>query len=345
MTKLVMSLARESFDVGGIALSPNSHISNDGITRTPKPPLNNVSLLVKSIRTQKSLIHCRFETSGLARAIADSKADRFVAEHAYMAESFLTARPSEARESLMVNSHVSEADVWKNTRPKVMQFEHRRLVNDENRIATLARSTAYFDRGEALSSPAGKPYWLNLTLAPKAATDRSLTPPTLVFLGDRTWPPNEDAAQRTLKLWPLISAGIPKARLVLVGKPAMGSQPRQLPPDVQDMNFVSDLDGLLSSARALIAPVQTGGGVRVKILEAASIGLPVLGTRAALGSLRDVLPLDEHDDDANLIEGSRAMLMDPQLAKRSGTALFQTNADRWTERAPHTAIHDWLVGQ
>lgn len=345
MTRLVMSLAQESFEVGGIALSPHSHIRDDGIRRTPKPALNNVSLLARSIRTQKSLIHCRFATPGLEGAIAESKADRFVAEHTYMAESFLTARPGEARESLMVNSHVSEADVWKNTRPKVMQFEHRRLVNDENRIATLARSTAYFDRGEALSSPAAKPYWLNLTLAPKVAPDRSLTTPTLVFLGDRTWPPNEDAAQRTLKLWPLISAGISNARLVLVGKPARGTAPRQLPPGVQDMNFVSDLDGLLSSARALIAPVQTGGGVRVKILEAASIGLPVVGTRAALGSLRDVLPLDEHDDDARLVEASRALLMDPQLARRSGTALFQANADRWTERAPHTVIHDWLVGQ
>ena len=35
----------------------------------------------------------------------------------------------------------------------------------------------------------------------------------------------------------------------------------------------------------MIAPIKTGGGVRVKILDSIRMGLPVIGTTAAIGSL------------------------------------------------------------
>lgn len=345
MTRLVMSLARASFSVRGLALSRETQVFGDDIRRTPKPPLNGVDLLLKGIRTQRSLIHCRFNTPGLAKMIAESDADCFVAEHSYMAEPYLAVRADDSRNSLLVNTHVSEADVWKQTRSKVWHFERRKLERDEARVAKCARSVAYFDRDEADQSPAAKPYWLNLTLPPKIASDRSATAPFLVFLGDRTWPPNAEAARRTLRLWPRIASGISDARLVFVGKPENMAETVDLPAGVQDLKFVDNLDALLSDARALIAPVSAGGGVRVKILEAASIGLPVVGTRAALGSLGDVLPLKEYNEDNSLIQAARSYLMDANQAGIDGRDLFETNASRWALEAPHKDVQDWLVGK
>lgn len=343
MSKLVMSLARQSFSVRGIALSRSRLIRDDDITRVAKPALAKLTLAARSIRTSRSLIHSRFDTEELVGIIARSNADRFVAEHSYMAESFLSARKADASGSLLINTHVSEADVWKQTRPPAFRFEHRRIERDETRVASQARSVAYFDREESERSPAANAHWLNLTLPPKLSTDRAATNPTLVFLGDRTWPPNEHAAQRAVELWPRIARGISNARLLLVGKPSPNSKPQALPAGVEDMRFVDDLDGLLSSARALFAPVSSGGGVRVKILEAASIGLPVVGTGAALGSLASVFPLREYDDDESLVEAARAVLLDRDHARTCGRVLFEANDYRWKQGAPHSNIQDWLL--
>ncbi|MEZ2388354.1 glycosyltransferase [bacterium RCC_150] len=345
MSKLVMSLARHSCTVRGIALSRTPALRGDEITRVLKPSLDKIALVFGSLRTGRSLIHSRFDTKEIADLIATSSADRFVAEHSYMAEPFLSARPGDASRRLLINSHVSEADVWKETRPTILRLEHRRIERDETRVAIQARSVAYFDKEESQRSVSSKSHWLNLTLPPKAPTDRAATKPVLVFLGDRRWPPNEEAAKRAVKLWPEISNGISGARLLLIGKQASGSRRHTLPSGVEDLKFVEDLDGLLSNARALIAPVRAGGGVRVKILEAASIGLPVVGTHAALGSLGSVLPLTEYDNDKSLIAAARALLLDGYLARECGDSLFEVNAERWKQGAPHSNIQDWLQGK
>ncbi len=46
----------------------------------------------------------------------------------------------------------------------------------------------------------------------------------------------------------------------------------QYPDGVRDLGFVDDLPGFLGTCRAMIAPISTGGGVRVKILDAARMG-------------------------------------------------------------------------
>lgn len=345
MTKLVMALARDSFTVRGLALSRDVTLVGDDICRTEKPRINGVALIARSVGTRKSLIHCRFDTPGMAKLIADSPADRFVAEHSYMAEPYFAARQEEAGTSLLVNSHVSESEVWQLTKSPALQWEHRRLELDERSVAIRARSVAYFDRKEAERSPANSAYWLNLTLPSKVAADRAATSKRLVFLGDRSWPPNAEAARRAVELWPRISAGIADAELLLVGKPDPRARKVDLPAGVVDMEFVQDLDVLLSTARALIAPVAAGGGVRVKILEAASIGLPVVGSPAALGSLGEVLPITECQDDEKMVERARAYLLDPALAGASGRELFEANDSRWARGTPHSHVHDWLVGK
>jgi glycosyltransferase involved in cell wall biosynthesis len=345
MTKLVMDLARQSFDVRGFALSPDPGRSGDGIIRTRKPPVNSLALVGTSLGGQKSLIHCRFNTVGLAKLISDSAADVFVAEHSYMAESYLSVRSHDAGQRLLVNAHVSEAEVWQLTKPKLVRWEHKRIKADENRVAGRAKSVAYFDREEARKSSSSKSYWLNLTLPPQEFVDRSVTPKRLVFLGDRTWPPNADAAKKAVRLWPTIAAGISGAELLLVGKPEKGARPGSLPSGVKDLSFVHNLSDLLSTARALIAPVSAGGGVRVKILEAARIGLPVVGTRQALGSLAVVLPIEEYEDDVQFIQAAREYLMNPRRAGIHGSKLYEANAARWSQKIPHGIVHDWLVGK
>ena len=165
----------------------------------------------------------------------------------------------------------------------------------------------------------------------------------LVFLGDRQWPPNQEAFEILLQWWPDIARGIDGAELCIVGSPDTSAKQRDLPDGVRDLGFVDDLDAFLDSCRALVAPIMTGGGVRVKILDAASRGLPVVGTPAAVGSLEAVLGVSGLPERAEIVSACRELLLDRDKATAIGDALFQTNSSRWFDRKPHTSVAEWLA--
>jgi hypothetical protein len=96
MSRLMMRLAAESFDVSAICLSQASGTTvadfvpgGIPLTRVAKPAIRPLRLLAGAITRRRSLVHIRFDSPGLVAAIERSDADTFVAEHSYMAESFL----------------------------------------------------------------------------------------------------------------------------------------------------------------------------------------------------------------------------------------------------------------
>jgi len=88
--------------------------------------------------------------------------------------------------------------------------------------------------------------------------------------------------------------------------------------------------------------VSTGGGVRVKILDAASRGLPVVATSAAVGSLSTVFEIPPHDDRGGFVEAARAMLLDRGAAAAEGARIHTINASRWTAGVPQRTVLDWI---
>jgi polysaccharide biosynthesis protein PslH len=102
-------------------------------------------------------------------------------------------------------------------------------------------------------------------------------PDTLIFSGSLSYSANYDAMNWFIQeVYPLIQAQVPAVRLVITGKP--GKQP--LPPadNVTLTGFVDDVRPLITSAGISLAPLRLGGGTRLKILEAMSLGTPVVTT-------------------------------------------------------------------
>ena len=110
-------------------------------------------------------------------------------------------------------------------------------------------------------------------------TGRSVAAPSLLFLGSMDWSPNVAAVisfvQETL---PQLRKRFPGLRLSIVG--------RDPPPEVLALagrgvdvtGRVEDVRPYLEKASALIVPLESGGGTRIKILEAFAAGLPVIST-------------------------------------------------------------------
>jgi hypothetical protein len=92
----------------------------------------------------------------------------------------------------------------------------------------------------------------------------------------------------------------------------------------------------------MAAPVSVGGGVRVKLLEAAARGLPVVATPEAIGSIEASLGMSAVQDVPDFVSRCRTFLLDADVAAADGARLHAANARRWTDRVGHEAVHEWL---
>lgn len=337
LSRLMMQLARQAFEVRSICLSKETGVTPD-VVRVPKPKVD-AQLLLKSVRPTRSIVHGRYDVDTLRDAIDASESDVYVAEHSYMAESFL--RSAKVGKPFAINTVNTESQVWKATRGLIGRIEAPRILHDEIRVARAADAVGTYDADEAQmyrNKGVRDARWIDLTLEPAPQLDLSTTAKRLVFMGTRGWPPNQEAFRMALEYWPTISAGIDGAELCIIGSKASGAKDPVYPDGVRDLGFVDDLHKFLGTCRALIAPVGTGGGVRVKILDAASKGLPVVGTSAAVGSLGPTFELPTFDEKGEFIAECRRYLLDRTASVKAGQRIYELNASRWEERKPHSIV-------
>lgn len=102
---------------------------------------------------------------------------------------------------------------------------------------------------------------------------------SMVMLGDMKWPPNRDAALWfTREILPLVVAEIPDAKLYLLG----GNPPiAQLPPASENLRIegrVPEVAPYFERAALGLIPLRVGGGMRVKMIEMMSAGMPIVST-------------------------------------------------------------------
>jgi polysaccharide biosynthesis protein PslH len=100
----------------------------------------------------------------------------------------------------------------------------------------------------------------------------------LLFLGDLTYPPNVEGLH-----W-FVDHVLPRARqverLLVVGR---GVAPRA--PKVESTGFLPDLDEAWRRVAAMVVPLRSGGGTRLKVLDAMGAGVPVISTRFGVDGL------------------------------------------------------------
>lgn len=345
LSRLLMDLARESASVDVLCLSYDESSTSQGIQRVQKPEVSLAKIAARSLRDRKSLVHTRFNVDAYVEALNGIDSDIFIADHSYMAEPYLRSRHHGSDAKLLVNTVISESLVWTATRGLIGKLDARRIWRDELRVGMAAHAIGTYDEDEAKTyreHGAQRVHWLDVTLPPAEKIDVGATGPRLVFLGDRTWPPNQEAFKLLLQWWPDIAKGIPGAELLVVGKRSEEKLQGELPAGMTDIGFADDLVATLGSCRALVAPILTGGGVRVKILDAVSRGLPLVGTSPAVGSLAPVFQLPTFDTKDGFVERCREFLLDASAAAAEGDRMYELNAARWNSGAPQSTVQRWL---
>lgn len=103
---------------------------------------------------------------------------------------------------------------------------------------------------------------------------------TLIFNGALTYQANFDAMDYFLRdIFPLICSEKPEVSLKITG--STKGVPLHLLPQYEQVEFTGFLDDIkpvVASSWACVVPLRIGGGTRLKILEAMSLGTPVVST-------------------------------------------------------------------
>ena len=147
---------------------------------------------------------------------------------------------------------------------------------------------------------------------------------TILYLGSFHHLPNVLAAERlTTRIFPLVRARVPDARLLIAGPdserlPSHGCQV----PGVEHLGFVDDLPALYGRSRLVCCPITTGSGTRLKLVEAAAHARPMVSTVVGAEGLafRNGHEILLRDDDDALAEACVGLLNDDQACLRLGAA-------------------------
>jgi len=123
------------------------------------------------------------------------------------------------------------------------------------------------------------PYFHDYSALAHRRRPRLPGPPRLVFWGNLSRSENEEAAWRFIQCdFPLICEAFPNAELAIVGaSPSSRLQRLQLA-GVTVTGFVDDPAPYFEAADVAVAPLIAGAGIKIKVLELLSAGLPLVST-------------------------------------------------------------------
>ena len=157
---------------------------------------------------------------------------------------------------------------------RTYELEH---INDYDGVVCITRPDAQYFQANGCRRPVTDiPFGI---ASPELADNVGVEENTLFHIGSMDWMPNEESIRWFLReVWPMLHRELPQVRLYLAG--------RKMPRDLMELQTdgvtvvgeVPDANYFIASKQINIVPLLSGSGIRVKIIEAMSIGKPVVTT-------------------------------------------------------------------
>ena len=142
-------------------------------------------------------------------------------------------------------------------------------------------------------------------------------PNQLIFTGSFRFQANYEAMKWFVEeIFPKILMQLPETQLVITGDHV--DLPFPSAHNIKLVGYIDDIKSMVASSRVSIAPLLSGGGTRLKILEAMAIGVPVVATSKGAEGLNAVsgehlLVVDSPDEFADAVV---AVLKDYHLSEK-----------------------------
>ena len=170
-------------------------------------------------------------------------------------------------------------------------------------------------------------------------------PDTILFVGNLRHEPNRQALRYFLqRIHPAILRALPSARVVIAGAEGPPAFVRTLQrPGVEYLGKVDDIRSVLARYAVFAAPILTGSGVRVKLMEAFAAGIPAVATSLGAEGLQDpdIDVLEVADRPADFARATVRLLQDRPYAEQLAYNARQMIAKHWdcATIAPKLAEH------
>jgi polysaccharide biosynthesis protein PslH len=214
-----------------------------------------------------------------------------------------------------------ELAAWQHFEPRVLRAASAVVAFTEKDRQTLQHLASDVD-------PEVIP--LAIPISEEPLSVRSESKGEIVFIGNFAHPPNREAAFRLIEeIMPAVRARRSEATLTLVGHQPDGEIEQRAGGGIHVTGRVPDVLPYLQSAAVVAVPLFTGGGMRVKVLEALAAGKAVVATPLAVEGL-------------DVVNGEHAIIADDSLSLGSRIAeLLEDEGERvalgrrarkWAER-------------
>jgi glycosyltransferase involved in cell wall biosynthesis len=368
IVQITRGLAAHGCDVDLLTLNPAQQREDVGAARAALAPARvdaidaDISIargMLRSLRTRAPLLLARFTTSAFARALRErlrsTRYDVVHIESPYLL-SYLPLLRAESRAKIVMRAQNVEFHVWKARAEQargVRRVVLRRVaaslrewelahINACDALLPISRA----DAGEFLARGCRVPLHV---LPCGVMVDAEPAPPgdpfAFYFVGAMEHAPNTGAARWLAEeLWPRVVAREPRARLTIAGsrfpvalRDALAARGVTIAADVPD------LDAFAAPFGAMLAPLFTASGMRVKTLEAMARGKPVIANTLGAGGI-DLEPgvhaLIANDVDT-FAEAVLHCVREPESARRIGLAARALAAERYDVRRVTAELIDF----
>jgi sugar transferase (PEP-CTERM/EpsH1 system associated) len=159
---------------------------------------------------------------------------------------------------------------------------------------------------------------------------------SIVFTGSMDYPPNIDAAVWFAdEIWPGLRTRMPELRFIVVGRrPPSEVQALAARPGIEVTGEVDDVRPYIANSLAMVVPLRSGGGTRLKILQAMSMACPVASTTLGAEGLEviDGENILLADTPRLFMEGVIHLANSPELATRLAQGGRQLAVQRYDWR-------------
>jgi glycosyltransferase involved in cell wall biosynthesis len=216
---------------------------------------------------------------------------------------------------------------------KQMERATERILKGNSRIRVF--SERLLDKAKTINPSARYfvvPFALDLSHYPILP---AIDEPVAGLIGSMHWLPSRSAAERLLtRIWPLVRAEIPAARLIVAGWNARNYLGKfASTAGVEILDSIPHPSEFFSRIAALIYPVQRGSGMKVKVMESMAYGVPVVTTPDGVEGLNGHSEVDYivGETDETIAAATVRLLRTPSLRagiRHAGRGLIEREYSR-----------------